>query len=381
MTKFKNPNFDTILIQGSQFKESNPITASIVTASTFRQNYINENPEFYYSRCGNPTRATYEEILAKIEHGTYAVALASGSAATSLVLESLPKNSHIIAHKNTYAGTIRLFEKVFKPLSNFTVSYIDLNNLEELELSINQDTKLIWIESPTNPLLEIVDIEAISSIAKKYNIYTCADNTLATSWNQMPLELGCDISILSTSKYISGHSDTTGGAIITNNEKLAEKFNFLKTAIGSIASPFDSYLAIRGIKTLSIRMERICSSAYKIAKALENHKNVTEVIYPGLDNFKYNKIFKKQMKTGGGIVTIRINPDKVNSFTSKLKYFILSESFGGVESIINHSATMSHSHMDKILREELGIYHETFRLSPGIEDPEDLIEDLLEALK
>ncbi|HGJ5877072.1 MAG TPA: trans-sulfuration enzyme family protein [Arsenophonus sp.] len=376
--------FSTILIHGGKQidKANNAIFPTITTASSFIQQDIDIRGEFSYSRTKNPTRYAYETVLANIENGIYASATASGVAATLLILNLLPQNSHIIAMQGVYGGTYRMFEKLIKETSGHQIDYIDLNNLQQVKDHLRNNTRLIWIESPTNPLLKLVDIKKICQLAKENNIITCVDNTFATAWNQRPLELGADIVMLSTSKYIGGHSDLIGGAVITNQTNIADKIDVLKTTIGAIASPFDAYLALRGLKTLDLRMTRQCANALKIAEYLNNHRNITKVYYPGLANNPQYHICQTQMKTGGAVVTINIdgNRDNVKNIISKLQYFVLAESLGGVESMVNHSATMSHSAMTEQERVKMGIYNTTLRLSVGIEDIDDLLNDLEQAL-
>ncbi|MCB6146568.1 PLP-dependent aspartate aminotransferase family protein [Providencia rettgeri] len=301
-------NIATILIHGGKQQDTvnHAIFPAITTASTFVQQSLTEHGEYCYSRCSNPTRYAYETLLAEIECGSYATATASGVAASSLVLNLLPKDSHIIAMKGVYGGTFRLFERVSTINSGHQIDYVDLNNLDEVKTKIKDNTRLIWIESPTNPLLELVDINAICSLAKEHNILTCVDNTFATPWNQKPLELGADLVMLSASKYIGGHSDLIGGAVITQREDLASRLDFLKTTLGAIASPFDAYLALRGLKTLALRMAAQCSNAAQVAKYLSTHPKVEQVYYPGLPSHPQYELCKKQMRTGGAVVTIKL---------------------------------------------------------------------------
>ncbi|WP_272536457.1 trans-sulfuration enzyme family protein [Providencia sp. PROV182] len=373
-------NIATILIHGGKQQDTvnHAIFPAITTASTFVQQSLTEHGEYCYSRCSNPTRYTYETLLAEIEGGSYATATASGVAASSLVLNLLPKDSHIIAMKGVYGGTFRLFERVSTINSGHQIDYVDLNNLDEVKTKIKDNTRLIWIESPTNPLLELVDINAICSLAKEHNILTCVDNTFATAWNQKPLELGADLVMLSASKYIGGHSDLIGGAVITQREDLASRLDFLKTTLGAIASPFDAYLALRGLKTLALRMAAQCSNAAQVAKYLSKHPKVEQVYYPGLPSHPQYELCKKQMRTGGAVVTIKLAGDIEDTkvFLSKVKYFVLAESLGGVESMVNHSATMSHGSMTKEERESIQVFDTTLRLSVGIEDITDLLNDL-----
>lgn len=357
---------------------NNAIFTPIVTASSFIQPNLDEGGDFCYSRVSNPTRKAYESALAELEGGVYATATASGMAATNIVMELLPKDSHIIAMKGVYGGTWRLFDKLKANTTGVTVSYIDLNDEESLIASIQENTYLIWIETPTNPLLELVDINKVCTIAKAHGIFTCVDNTFASAWNHQPLEMGADLVMLSTSKYIGGHSDLIGGAVITNNEPLAARLDFIKTTVGAIASPFDAYLALRGMKTLDVRMQRQCGNARRIAEYLENHPAVARVYYPGLPSHPQHALCKKQMRSGGAVVTATLKGDVqgLKRFISGLRYFVLAESLGGVESMINHSASMSHAAMSKEEREAIGVYDTTLRFSAGIENVEDLIADL-----
>lgn len=357
---------------------NNAIFTPIVTASSFIQPNLNEGGDFCYSRVSNPTRKAYESALAELEGGIYATATASGMAATNIVMELLPKDSHIIAMQGVYGGTWRLFDKLKGNTTGATVSYIDLNDEESLIATIQENTNLIWIETPTNPLLELVDINKVCSIAKARGILTCVDNTFASAWNHQPLEMGADLVMLSTSKYIGGHSDLIGGAVIAHSELLAARLDFIKTTIGSIASPFDAYLALRGMKTLDVRMQRQCSNAQRIAEYLEDHPAVARVYYPGLPSHPQHALCKKQMRSGGAVVTATLKGDLqgLKRFISGLRYFVLAESLGGVESMINHSASMSHAAMSKEEREAIGVYDTTLRFSIGIENVEDLLADL-----
>lgn len=357
---------------------NNAIFTPIVTASSFIQPNLNEGGDFCYSRVSNPTRKAYESAHAELEGGIYATATASGMAATNIVMELLPKDSHIIAMQGVYGGTWRLFDKLKGNTTGATVSYIDLNDEESLIASIQENTNLIWIETPTNPLLELVDINKVCRIAKARGILTCVDNTFASAWNHQPLAMGADLVMLSTSKYIGGHSDLIGGAVIARSEPLAARLDFIKTTVGAIASPFDAYLALRGMKTLDVRMQRQCSNAQRVAEYLENHPAVARVYYPGLPSHPQHALCKKQMRSGGAVVTATLKGDLqgLKRFISGLRYFVLAESLGGVESMINHSASMSHAAMSKEEREAIGVYDTTLRFSVGIENVEDLLADL-----
>lgn len=380
----KTTNIATLAIHGGdqEDKGHNAIFPPITTASSFIQPNLGEGGDFCYARCGNPTRYAYETALSAIEGGIYATATASGMAATALAMELLPKDSHVIVMCGVYGGTHRLFEKLRRKNSGTEFTYIDLNNLTLINESVKENTRMIWIETPTNPLLELVDIQAVCKLAQQHNIITCVDNTFSTAWNQQPLSLGADIVMLSTSKYIGGHSDLIGGALITNRQDLASEIDFNKTTVGAVASPFDAYLALRGLKTLDVRMDRQCKNAQLVAEFLSTHSKVLDVHYPKLPSHPQYELCKKQMKTGGAVVTVRLAGEmqELKLFLGKLKYFVLAESLGGVESMVNHSASMSHGGMLKEEREAIGVYDTTLRLSVGCEDINDLILDLTNAL-
>eukprot|EP00930_Biecheleria_cincta_P075188 TRINITY_DN62363_c0_g1_i1.p1 TRINITY_DN62363_c0_g1~~TRINITY_DN62363_c0_g1_i1.p1 ORF type:complete len:439 (-),score=67.35 TRINITY_DN62363_c0_g1_i1:8-1324(-) len=367
----------------------------ITTATSFVQANLGEEGRFGYSRCGNPTRSAYESALADLEGGCFCTATASGMAATALALEMLTPGSHVVVMQAVYGGTHRLFEKVRRRSMGLDFTYVDLNDADKVCASLRPSTCMIWVESPTNPLLRLVDIPNLVKSVKTYasaqgqDILICVDNTFATAWNQQPLKLGADIVMLSTSKYVGGHSDMTGGALITSKPAIAEKLRFLSSAVGSIASPFESYLALRGMKTLAVRMERQCSNAQQVAEMLEQHPRVAELHYPGLTSHPEHELCRRQMKTGGAVVAVRLRGsstglsdlDCMKRFFARLHYWVLAESLGGVESMINHSATMSHASLSKEQRAEVGIYDTTLRLSVGLEDVDDLIQDLGNALE
>ncbi|OOE36052.1 cystathionine beta-lyase [Salinivibrio kushneri] len=380
----KTPHFSTLAVHGGDQtdKGHNAAFPPIYTASSFIQSDLSHQADFGYSRVANPTRSAYESALAALEQGCYATATASGMAATALALELLPAGTHIIAMRGVYGGTHRLFDKLRATNNGLSVDYVDLNDLNAVAAALKPNTAMIWIETPTNPLLELVDITAICQFARDHALLTCVDNTFATAWNQTPLRLGADIVMLSTSKYIGGHSDMIGGALVTADEALAKKIDFAKTTVGAIASPFDAYLALRGLKTLDLRMQRQCDNALNVATALENHPAIEAVFYPGLPSHPQHALCQTQMRSGGAVVTIQLKGTRMENerFLSRLRYFILAESLGGVESMINHSASMSHGSMSEEEREAMGIFDTTFRLSVGIEDSRDLIEDLLHAL-
>lgn len=379
-----NPRIGTLAVHaGNQADPGhNSVFTPIVTASSFIQPNLGEGGDFCYSRVANPTRKAYETALADLEGGIYATATASGMAATSLILELLPAGSHIIAMCGVYGGTWRIFEKLRNRTAGLEVSYVDLNDLDAVRKAVKPGTRMVWIETPTNPLLELVDISAICQLSSELNLISCVDNTFASAWNQRPLDLGADIVMLSTSKYIGGHSDLIGGAVITRQPDIAQQMDFIKTTVGAIASPFDAYLALRGMKTLDVRMERHCRNAQAVAEYLATHPAIAQVWYPGLPGHPQHALCQKQMRSGGAVVTVQLKGglDEVKTFIPQLRYFVLAESLGGVESMVNHSASMSHGSMSREEKESIGIYDTTLRLSIGIEDASDLIADLDRAL-
>ncbi|MEO0255429.1 MAG: PLP-dependent aspartate aminotransferase family protein [candidate division WOR-3 bacterium] len=333
---------------------------------------------YEYSRTGNPTRDSLEKKLAVLENARFALAFSSGMAAESTLLLTLLKSGdHIIAFDDLYGGTKRLF-KILSENYNIEVSYVDARFLDNVKRAIKKNTRLIWLESPTNPLMKLCDIKEISKIAKENNIITVLDNTFLSPVFQKPLELGADIVIHSTTKYINGHSDSVGGAIMLNDEKIYEKLKFNQNAIGAILSPFDSYMVIRGIKTLTLRMLKHEENAKKIAEFLENHSKVEEVYYPGLKSHPQHELALKQMKGFGGMLSFEIKGKlkDAKKFVESLKIFSLAESLGGVESLIEIPYIMTHASLSEEEKKKVGIGENLIRVSVGIEDVEDLIEDL-----
>src|SRR5690606_17808170 len=304
-------------------------------------------------------------------------------AATSTLLELLDAGSHIVAMEDLYGGTYRLFERVRRRSANLDISFVDLSKLEALEAAIRPNTRLIWVETPTNPTLRLVDIAQVAEFARKHNILTIVDNTFASPWVQRPLELGADIVMHSATKYLNGHSDMIGGVAVTNDPELAERIAFLQNAVGAIAGPFDSFLALRGLKTLALRMRQCSENALAIAEWLEKHPRVARVIYPGLPSHPQYELAKRQMKNGfSGIVTFFVKGglNEAKAFLEKLEIFTIAESLGGVESLVDHPGLMTHASIPPEKRAELGIDDSLIRLSVGIEDVEDLIKDLEQAL-
>ena len=362
-------------------KTTGAIMVPIYASSTYVQESPGKHKGFEYSRTQNPTRAAYERCVAEIESGEHGFAFASGMSAADSILGLLEMGDEVIAIDDLYGGTRRLFEKVTSKKSGLCFKFIDYKDFINLDRYISSKTKMIWVESPTNPLLKLVDFKSLQNINKK--ILTVVDNTFASPIVQRPLEYDIDIVIHSATKYLNGHSDMIGGVVITNRSDLAERLAFLQNSIGAIQGPFDSFLALRGLKTLPLRMERHNYNAKKIAEFLESNNKIEKVIYPGLESHEQYSLAKKQMKGYGGIVSFYIKADinKTKVFLENCQIFSLAESLGGVESLIEHPAIMTHGSIDKNLRDKLGITDNFVRASVGIEDVEDLIEDLNYALK
>lgn len=355
----------------------------IYATSTFAQESPGVHKGFEYARSQNPTRMAFERCIADLEGGTAAFAFSSGLAASATVLDMLEHGSHIVASDDLYGGTRRLFERVRKQSAGLDITYVDLGNTEAVQAALRPNTRLVWVETPTNPLLKLADLEGIAKATRGHGTLLVADNTFASPWVQRPLEFGFDIVIHSTTKYLNGHSDMVGGVVVVGpNQEVREKIAFLQNAVGSISGPFDSFLALRGLKTLSLRMERHCTSALKIAEFLEGHPHVDGVIYPGLSSHPQHELAKRQMRGFGGIITARIKGglDGATRFLERCQLFTLAESLGGVESLIEHPAIMTHASVPPQVRAELGIDDGLVRLSVGIEDADDLIQDLRSAL-
>lgn len=355
----------------------------IYATSTYAQESPGKHKGYEYSRTHNPTRQAYERCVADLEGGVSGFAFASGMATTATILELLDHGDHVVAMDDLYGGTFRLFDKVRKRSAGLHFSFADLSNIENLKKAIQPNTKMIWIESPTNPLLKLADLKQIADFARQHNLITVADNTFATPWVQRPLELGCDIVMHSATKYLNGHSDMVGGiAVVGDNKELIEKMGFLQNAIGAVAGPFDCFLALRGLKTLALRMEKHCASALHIAQWLEKHPGIQTAYYPGLPSHPQHAIAKKQMQGFGGIVTVALKGDinTTRRFLERCELFTLAESLGGVESLIDHPAIMTHASVPAETRAQLGISDSLVRLSVGVEDVEDLVADLAYAL-
>lgn len=350
-------------------------------STTFTQQGIDKHLGFEYSRTGNPTRQALETCLASLEEGEYGLAFSSGMAATSAALSLLHPGDHIVSAEDIYGGTYRLFERVYAPLG-ITTTYVDGCDPEAFDKAFRPETKMVWIESPTNPLLTLVDITAVAEIARRHTALLTVDNTFATPYLQRPLTLGAHLVVHSTTKYIGGHSDVVGGAVVTSDEKLFKAIRFHQNAAGAVPSPFDCWLAIRGLKTLAVRMRQHCANAQQVAEYLAQHPKVGKVHFPGLPSHPQHALMQRQMAGPGGMVACDLigGYEEAEAFLTKLKVFSLAESLGGVESLAGYPAVMTHGSMPKDERERRGIKAGTVRLSIGIEDAEDLIADLKQAL-
>jgi cystathionine gamma-lyase len=354
----------------------------IYATSTYAQSSPGVHQGYEYSRTQNPTRMAWERCLADLESGTHGFAFASGMAAIATLLELLDAGSHVVAMDDLYGGTGRLFNRVRARTAGLRFSYADLSDPARLDEVMQDDTRMVWIETPTNPMLKLVDIAAVSAAAKARGALVVVDNTFASPWGQRPLELGADIVMHSATKYLNGHSDVVGGVVAVRDAALAEQLGFLQNSIGAVAGPFDSFLALRGVKTLALRMERHNANALQVARWLEGQPAVTCVIYPGLESHPQHALAQQQMAGGGGIVSFDIagGLDAARRFLENTRLFTLAESLGGVESLVNHPAIMTHASVPPETRARLGISDTLIRLSVGIEDCADLLADLERAL-
>ena len=364
-----------------------PSTGAIMPPIYATSTYVQESPGVHkgyeYSRTQNPTRMAYERCIDDLESGTAGFAFASGMAATASILELFDAGAHAVAMNDLYGGTYRLFENVRKRSADLSFSFADLSDLGALEAAVRPETRLIWVESPTNPLLSLVDLEAVAAFARARGIVTVADNTFASPWVQRPLELGFDMVMHSATKYLNGHSDMVGGvAVVGQNTELAERLAYLQNAVGGVQGPFDSFLALRGLKTLALRMERHCTNAQAVAEVLEGHPKVERVYYPGLAGHPQHALARRQMDAFGGMVTAVLTGGlpAARRFLERVELFALAESLGGVESLIEHPGIMTHASIPPEIRAELGISDGLVRLSVGVEDAADLIADLEQAL-
>ena len=379
--------FNTKVIHGNQHHD--PSTGAVMPPVYQTSTFVQKSPgqpigDYEYSRAANPTRTALEEALASIENGTRGLAFSSGLAATDSVLKLLKPGDEVIAMDDLYGGTYRMFARIYQEFG-IKFHFVDMNDLDKFESLINVNTKLVWVETPTNPLMKLADIAAIATITKKHQLLFAVDNTFATPYLQKPLDLGADIVMHSATKYLGGHSDVIAGALIVKDEALGEKLHFAQFATGGTLGPMDSYLVLRGIKTLHLRVQRHCENGAKVAAFLAQHSKVARVYYPGLESHPFHEIAKKQMIGGfGGMVSFTFTSgakaDAI-SFLEKLKVFTLAESLGGVESLANHPALMTHASIPEDKRKEIGITDDLVRLSVGVEDIDDLLLDLEQSFK
>jgi cystathionine gamma-lyase len=379
-------HFATRVIHGGQHPDpqTGAVMPPIYATSTYVQSSPGVHKGYDYSRTRNPTRDALQAAIANLEGGTAGFAFASGMATTSTVLELLDSGSHIIAMHDLYGGSYRLFENVRKRSAGHDVSFVDLTDPAALEAAIRPNTRLVWVETPTNPLLKIVDLSAVAGVARKHGLISVCDNTFATPFAQRPLAHGIDIVVHSATKYLNGHSDSIGGvAVVGSNTGLKDRLAYLQNAVGAVSGPFDCFLILRGIKTLALRMERHCANALAIAQFLEKHPKVERVYYPGLESHPQHALAKRQMFGGyGGIVTavLRGTIDDARRVLERCQLFSLAESLGGVESLIEHPALMTHASLPPAMRASLGISDGLIRLSVGVEDLNDLIAELRQVL-
>jgi cystathionine gamma-lyase len=363
-----------------------PSTGAIMTPIYATSTYVQESPGkhkgYEYSRTQNPTRMAYERCVADLEGGMAGFAFASGLAAAATVLDLLDSGSHVIAMDDLYGGTYRLFEKVRRRSAGLDFSFIDLNDGAALNAALKPNTRMIWAETPTNPMLKLVDLAKVAAFARKHGLILVVDNTFCSPMIQRPLEYGADLVLHSATKYLNGHSDMVGGIVVAGSKELAEKMGFLQNSVGAVAGPFDSFLAMRGLKTLHLRMKAHCESAQELAKWLEKHRAVERVIYPGLKSHPQHALAKRQMDGFGGIITIEVKGGlkKATRMLERCELFALAESLGGVESLIEHPAIMTHASVPVAIRKRLGISDGLIRLSVGVEDTADLRAELSDAL-
>ncbi|MFO0592531.1 MAG: cystathionine gamma-synthase [Polyangiaceae bacterium] len=376
-------SFDTIAIHAGQPPEpvSGAVMTPIVLASTFAQESPGQHKGFEYSRSGNPTRNALEACLAAIEGGKHGFAFASGLGASTTLFSTLKSGDHVLSGDDVYGGTFRLLDKVMKPLG-IGSSFVDMTDIDRVRAAIQPNTKMIWIETPTNPMLKIFDIAKIAEVAKEKGVVFVVDNTFATPVLQRPLALGATVAIHSTTKYINGHSDVVGGALVTADDAIGERVRFLQNAIGAVPGPFDCYMVLRGIKTLALRVRQAGSSARTIAERLEAHPQVRKVHYPGLASHPGHELAKKQMSGFGAMISVEVKGGLAGSrgFLERLNIFSCAESLGGVESLAEHPAIMTHASVPAEARAALGISDELVRLSIGVEGTEDLWNDIAQAL-
>lgn len=382
----KKQGFSTKAIHAGQ--QPDPSTGAIMTPIYASSTYVQQSPGVHqgyeYSRSHNPTRKALEDCIAALENGSAGYAFASGMSATATVLELLDSGDHVIAMDDLYGGTYRLFENVRKRSAGLEFTFANLSDLDNLESALQDNTKMIWVESPTNPLLKLVNLQAVAEFARKHNLIAVCDNTFCSPFVQKPLDYGFDLVVHSATKYINGHSDVVGGIVVCGPDRqyLVEQMFYLSNAIGSIMSPFDSFLVMRSLKTLSIRMERHCDSAMQVAQYLEQHEAIEKVYYPGLQSHPQHELAKQQMNGFGGMISVVLKGGlaSAKTFLENTHLFSLAESLGGVESLIEHPAIMTHASVPEAIRNEIGIVDGLVRLSVGIETLEDLIADIKIAL-
>lgn len=377
--------FNTKAIHAGQEPEkaTGAVMPPIFQTSTYAQRAPNDHQGYDYARVGNPTRTALEKLIAGLEEAEACACFASGVAAIDAIIKTLKPGDHVISTNDLYGGSYRLFRQVFEPYG-IDFSFIDMTNLDEVRNAFRDTTKLVWIETPTNPLLRVIDIKAIADIAKNTKAITAVDNTFASPYLQQPLLLGADVTMHSTTKYLGGHSDIIGGAVASSNEEFMEKIRFQVKTSGAVPGPMDCYLTLRGIKTLHLRVERSVENAKSIAAMLAEHPDVKNVYYPGLKSHAQHNIAAKQMKDFGAMISFSLKDDTIeraNKVMSATKIFTLAESLGGVESLVSHPASMTHGSIPKEVREKVGITDSLIRLSIGVEDKEDLVEDLKQAIE
>jgi cystathionine beta-lyase/cystathionine gamma-synthase len=368
-------------------QDNDPTTGAVMTpiyaTSTYAQSSPGVHKGYEYSRTQNPTRMALERCVADLEGGSAGFAFASGMAATATVLDCLEQGSHVVVGDDVYGGTRRLFDRVRKQSAGLQPSYVDLSDAETLRAALRPETRMVWLETPTNPMLKVIDLSRVAEIARANNILTVCDNTFASPWTQRPLEHGFDLAMHSTTKYLNGHSDMVGGIVIVGeNAELRERLEFLQNAVGGIQGPFDSFLALRGVKTLALRLQRQCASALQIAQWLERHPKIVRVHYPGLPSHPQHALAKRQMHAFGAMITVDVKGggDEARRWLERCRLFTLAESLGGVESLISLPALMTHASTPVEIRKALGISDGLVRISVGIEDTDDLIADLAAAL-
>lgn len=379
------PGFSTLAVHAGQ--KPDPSTGAVMPPIYTSSTYVQQSPGvhlgFEYSRSHNPTRFACERCAAGLEGGQAGFAFASGMAAVATLLELLDTGSHVLVADDVYGGTYRLFEQVRRRSAGLDFSFVAIENTAAIEQALRPNTRLIWVESPTNPMLKLVDLEAVAKLGRRRGILTCVDNTFATPWSQRPLELGVDLVIHSATKYLGGHSDVVSGMVVVgDNPELAGRIGFLQNAVGAIAGPFDSYLVLRGLKTLGLRMERHCHNGLAVARFLESHPAIERVVYPGLESHPQHALAQRQMRGFGGVVSAELKGDLATArrFLERVELFALAESLGGVESLIEHPAIMTHATVPPEIRARLGMSDTFVRLSVGIEDVDDLTTDLAQAL-